>query len=134
MYGIIAELLRFAHAFFSDGLAAAGNAPKFFLKTTKNGLPYASLAFSALFSLLAFMGVNKGAGRVFNWFANMTAIAGLITWSGICFTYIRFYAGMKAQGYDRKTLPFYSNLQPYAAWYALVWTAFVCLVSSFARP
>jgi hypothetical protein len=49
------------------------------------------------------MGVHSGSGKVFNWFANMTAVAGLLTWFGISFTYIRFYAGMKAQGIDRKT-------------------------------
>ena len=79
------------------------------------------------------MAVSSGAGKVFTWFSNMTAIAGLITWSGISFTYIRFHAGMKAQGFDRKTLPFSSPLQPFAAWYALIATSLVCLVSSFAR-
>jgi amino acid permease len=85
--------------------------------------------FSSSFSLLAFMGVSAGSGKVFNWFANMTAVAGLLTWFGISFTYTRFYAGMKAQGIDRKTLPFASPLQPFAAWYALV----CCLVISLVR-
>ena len=129
---ITVKLSRFAHAFFSDGLATAGNAPRIFLKTTKNGLPWVAISFSAAFSLLAYMAVSSGAGKVFNWFANMTAIAGLITWFGICLTYIRFHAGMKAQGFDRTTLPFYSNLQPFAAWYALIATFIICLVSSFA--
>ena len=75
------------------------------------------------------MGVHAGSGKVFTWFANMTAIAGLLTWFGIAYTYIRFYAGMKAQGIDRKTLPFTSSLQPYAAWYAAV----SCLVICFVR-
>ncbi|KAG6900151.1 hypothetical protein C0993_002080 [Termitomyces sp. T159_Od127] len=61
------------------------------------------------------MGVNSGAGRVFGWLANMTAVAGLLTWFGISCTYIRFYEGMKAQGLDRSKLPFSSKLQPYAA-------------------
>ena len=74
------------------------------------------------------MGVQAGSGKVFNWFANMTAITSLITWICICYTYIRFYAGMKAQGIDRKTLPFASPLQPFLAWYALVWCLVICLV------
>lgn len=108
------------------GLALAGNAPKVFLKTARNGLPYVSVIFCACFALLGFMGVKSGSGRVFGWFANLTAIAGLMTWFGISFTYIRFYKGMKAQGYDRKTLPFSSSLQPYAAYYA----AFSCVLIS----
>lgn len=74
------------------------------------------------------MGVSSGAGRVFNWFANMTSVAGLLTWFGISCTYIRFYQGLKAQGYDRNKLPFTSKLQPYAAWYAASFCFLICLV------
>ncbi|KAJ7688423.1 amino acid permease/ SLC12A domain-containing protein [Mycena rosella] len=113
-------------------LAVAGNAPRIFLKTLSNGLPIASIAFCSLFSGLAYMGVTAGSGKVFGWFANMTAIAGLLTWFGICLTYIRFYKGMKAQGYDRKHLPFASPLQPFAAWYALIFCIVICFFSGWA--
>lgn len=75
------------------------------------------------------MGVKSGSGRVFGWFANMTAVAGLMTWFGISLTYIRFHKGLKAQNIDRSTLPFYSNLQPFAAWYAMVACLIICFVS-----
>ncbi|TFK76918.1 amino acid permease [Pluteus cervinus] len=113
------------------GLALSGNAPKVFTKTTKRGLPYVSVIFNAFFALLAFMGVSKGSGRVFGWFANMTAVAGLMTWFGISFTYIRFYNGMKAQGIDRSKLPFSSNLQPYAAYYAAGFCLLICFFSGW---
>jgi len=112
----------------TDGLAIAGNAPAIFKKTLRNGLPVTALMVSSAFALLAFMGVHSGSGKVFNWFANMTSIAGLLTWFGISYTYTRFYAGMKAQGIDRTTLPFYSRLQPYAAWYAAGSCLFICVV------
>ena len=83
---------------------------------------------SSAFSLLAYMGVHSGSGKVFTWFANMTSVAGLLTWFGICYTYLRFYAGMKAQGIDRKTLPFSSRMQPFAAWYGAIGCVFICLV------
>ncbi|KAF5377694.1 hypothetical protein D9615_005238 [Tricholomella constricta] len=113
------------------GLAAAGNAPRFFLKTSKNGLPYVSLIFCSAFALLSYMGVNSGAGKVFTWLANMTSVAGLLTWFGICVTYLRFYQGMKVQGYDRRTLPFASPLQPYAAWYAMIFCFLICFFSGW---
>ncbi|KAF8640867.1 hypothetical protein AX17_000515 [Amanita inopinata Kibby_2008] len=113
------------------GLAASGNAPKIFMKTSKAGLPYVSIIFNSLFALLGYMGAGNGAGKVFGWFANMTSVAGLMTWFGICLTYIRFYRGLKAQGYDRKDLPFASRLQPFAAWYALIATFFICLFSGW---
>ena len=65
-------------AYFSDGLAAAGNAPKVFMKTNRSGLPYPSIIFCAMFALLAYMGINDGSGRVFQWFSNMTSVAGQV--------------------------------------------------------
>ncbi|KAJ7781544.1 amino acid permease/ SLC12A domain-containing protein [Mycena metata] len=117
---------------WSDGLAAAGNAPRIFLKTLRNGLPIASLLFCSAFSCLAYMGVKSGSGKVFGWFANMTSVAGLMTWFGICVTYLRFYAGMKAQGYERKHLPFASPLQPFAAWYAMCFCLLICFFAGWS--
>jgi len=114
------------------GLAIAGNAPKLFARTSKSGLPYVSVIFCASFALLAFMAVSTGAGVVFTWFANMTSVAGLMTWFGICITYVRFYSGMKAQGIDRKTLPYYTNVQPFAAWYGIVATFIICLFNGWS--
>ncbi|KAG6831278.1 hypothetical protein H0H92_011788 [Tricholoma furcatifolium] len=115
----------------SDGLAQTGNAPKIFLKTSKKGLPWVSLVFCAAFALLSYMGVSNGAGRVFGWFANMTAVAGLLTWFGICITYVRFYQGLKVQGYDRSKMPFASGLQPFAAWYGLIFCFVICFFSGW---
>ena len=114
-----------------DGLAASGNAPKIFLKTTGNGLPWVAVVFCASFSLLAFMAVSSGAGQVFNWLSNMSAIAGLMAWFAISVTYIRFYKGLQVQGIDRKTLPYTTRFQPYAAWYGACSTLFVCFVRQF---
>jgi amino acid permease len=67
---------------FPDGLAAANNAPRIFLRTSKNGLPYVSIIFCSMFSLLAvsvfslethgirfdlvlgqYMGISSGSGK-----------------------------------------------------------------------
>lgn len=60
------------------GLALARQAPKVFAKTSKGGLPYVAVGFSALFTTLAYMAINSGAGRVFGWFANMVKSLNLI--------------------------------------------------------
>jgi len=113
------------------GLAVAGNAPAIFMRTNRRGLPWVALMVSTVFAFLAFMGVQSGSGKVFGWFANMTAVAGLMSWFGISVTYIRFYAGTKAQGLDRLTLPYYSNLQPYAAWYGAISCLIICFFSGW---
>jgi yeast amino acid transporter len=58
----------------------------------------------------------------------MTSVAGLMTWFGISVTYLRFHAGMKAQSFDRKSLPFFAPFQPFTAWYAVFFTFLVSLV------
>ena len=57
-------------------------------------------------------------------------MAGLLSWFCICVTYIRFYAGLKVQRMDRTKLPYYSRLQPFAAWYGAVFCFLICFVSS----
>jgi len=39
---------------------------------------------------------------------------------------------MKAQGMDRTKLPYYSKLQPFAAWYAVCSISFIMLLSGWA--
>ena len=78
------------------------------------------------------MGVKKGSNLVFTYFSAITSIAGLLTWFGISITYIRFYKGMKAQGFDRAKLPYHSKLQPYAAWYAVCSIGVIMFVSNFS--
>ncbi len=39
----------------------------------------------------------------------------------MCITYIRFHQACKAQGLDRKTLPYTGWFQPYCAYFALAW-------------
>jgi len=85
-----------------------------------------------MFAFLAYMGINSGSGKVFGWFANMTSVAGLMTWFGITVTYIRFYKGMQAQGFDRSKLPFASKFQPYAAWYSMFFCLLICIFSGWA--
>ncbi|KIJ68242.1 hypothetical protein HYDPIDRAFT_146092 [Hydnomerulius pinastri MD-312] len=114
------------------GLAVSGNAPKIFLRTSKTGLPYVSVIFCALFTSLAFMAVSAGAGKVFDWLSNMTSVAGLMTWFGISVTYLRFYKGLKAQGIDRKSLPYWTRLQPFAAWYSCFATIIICFFSGWS--
>lgn len=111
------------------GLALSGNAPKVFVHTLKNGLPLIAIVFCTLFAFLAYMGVNDGSGKVFNWFVNMTAVSGLMAWFGIAVTYIRFHKGLKAQGIDRSALPYASRFAPFAAWYAAISCLVVCFVS-----
>ncbi|KAF3393423.1 Dicarboxylic amino acid permease [Talaromyces pinophilus] len=107
------------------GLAARGHAPKIFLKTRKDGLPWVSVIFCGAFSLLSFMAASKGqAGTVFGYFSNMTAICGMISWTCILWTSLRWHKGLKVHGIDRKALAYTAPLQPYLSYYGM----FVCIM------
>ncbi|WVQ73166.1 hypothetical protein IAR50_002730 [Cryptococcus sp. DSM 104548] len=116
------------------GLALSGKAPKLFARTTKRGLPYISLALCAAFGLLAFMSLQSTAGKVFGYFSNLTAAAGLMTWWGICFIYIRFEKGLRVQGIARSSLPYASglNYRASAAWYAIVMITIILFFSAWS--
>jgi len=116
------------------GLAISRQAPKIFARTTSRGLPWVSLVFCTLFAGLAYMSLQSTAGTVFGYLANLTAAAGLLTWWGIAFTYVRFAKGMKAQGIDRKTLPYWSRLNTgsFAAYYSLTLISIILFFSSYS--
>jgi amino acid transporter len=113
------------------GLARSGQAPKIFTYTNRYGTPVYAIALSSIFALLSYMAVTSSASRVFNWFANMSAVSGMFNWFGICLTEIRFRAGLKAQGIDPKSLPWHSKLQPYAAYYGIVWVLLIILFADW---
>ncbi|PWN52633.1 hypothetical protein IE53DRAFT_384890 [Violaceomyces palustris] len=112
-------------------LALAGQAPRIFARTTKGGLPYLSLFVSFGFALLSYMGVSTGANKVFNWFANMTSICGLLTWFGIVVTYVQWEKGCRAQGVDRKSLPYTNWGGRWMAYYAIFWTVIVNITNGW---
>ncbi|OJJ46426.1 hypothetical protein ASPZODRAFT_142245 [Penicilliopsis zonata CBS 506.65] len=114
------------------GLASRGAAPAIFLKTRSDGLPWVCVVFCAAFSLLSFMAASSGqAGTVFGYFSNMTSICGMISWTGILWTSIRWHKGLKVHGIDRATLPYRAPLQPYLSYYGMVVCILVMIFGGF---
>ena len=46
----------------------------------------------------------------------MTAICGMISWTAILYTSLRWHKGLKVQGIDRDTLPYKAPFQPYLSY------------------
>ncbi|KAI9567934.1 amino acid permease [Boletus coccyginus] len=113
------------------GLAVSGSAPGIFSRTTRSGLPYVAVGVCSCFAFLAYMTVGSSSGIVFTWLSSFSATAGLVAWFGIGVTYLRFYKGMKAQGIDRKTLPFAPRVQPFAGWWCVCGSGFVLFFSGW---
>jgi amino acid transporter len=77
---------------------------------------------------MTFLVADNSAITVFGWFVDL-ATSGLIV-NFVCFfwVYIGWYRALKAQNFDRKSLPYYCNFAPYTAWFGLI---FGCLIILF---
>lgn len=112
-------------------LASTGVAPKFFMKTDKRGVPLIGVFSTAIFGLLAFMSVSSSAYEVFNWLLNVSTIAGMIAWCSISISHLRFMRALKAQGFERDSLPFISLGGSGYVWYALICNIIVVIIQGF---
>ncbi|ODN78873.1 hypothetical protein, variant [Cryptococcus amylolentus CBS 6039] len=116
-----------------------GDSPRWFgpalLKTRKDGLPWVCVCVCAAFSLLSFMAADSGgsAGTVFGYFSDMTAYCGVISWSCVLFTGIRWSKGLKLGLIDRNSLPYKAPLQPYLSYYALAICFIVIVFGGFTN-
>ncbi|KAJ0426578.1 amino acid permease/ SLC12A domain-containing protein [Aspergillus carlsbadensis] len=113
------------------GLSRDGHAPRFFQKCNRFGTPFYAVGLSCAFLPLSYMTLGSGASVVFGWFVNITTVAGLIGWVVIQGTYLRFFYGLRAQGFDRRDLPYRNFLQPYAAWATLFMVVMILIFSGY---
>ena len=109
-------------------LAITGRAPKIFRKCTPNGVPIYCFAVTMVFPFLSFLAVSNSSSTVLTWLIGLLTASGLIDFIIMMITYIAFFKACKAQGIDRKTLPYYGWMQPYQTYFALAFL--ICVVFS----
>jgi amino acid transporter len=113
-------------------LAIEGRAPKFLRKCTKNGVPIYCFAVVMIFPFLSFLNLSDSASKVLTWLTNIITAGGLINYIIMCITYICFFRACKAQGLDRKTLPYTGYFQPYGTYIALAFEVVVVFVYGYS--
>jgi yeast amino acid transporter len=107
-----------------------GQAPKFFSKTTKRGVPWTAVLFTWAFGCLAFLNASNSGATVFTWFSNISTISGFIAWIVAMITYLRFRKAMSVKGM-LDALPYRTPLQPYATYVVLVIVVLLTLTNGF---
>ncbi|ODV94806.1 hypothetical protein PACTADRAFT_50667 [Pachysolen tannophilus NRRL Y-2460] len=116
-------------------LSIQGKVPKVFSICSKNGVPYISVLFTGMFGSLAYLTVTNNTAEVFERFLSICSSLGLIVWGGMCLSFIRFYHGLKLRpdiiGRDDENYPYRSPCQPYLAYYGLVSSMILVLISGF---
>ncbi|CAO1632411.1 unnamed protein product [Parajaminaea phylloscopi] len=114
------------------GLAKSGQAPHIFTRCNNQGTPWVSIAACSLFISLAYINVSSGGSTTFGYLTSTVTIFGGITWWAILITHQRFLSAMKAQGFDRKSLPYRSPFQPFFGYYSIFVISLVILFKGFA--
>lgn len=114
------------------GLAIEGRAPKILRKCTKNGVPIYCFLITMIFPLLSFLQVSSSSATVLTWLVNLITAGGIIDYIVMCVTYLCFYKACKAQGLDRRTLPYFGWCQPYCAWIGLVGMTTIVFVYGYS--
>lgn len=61
-------------------MSCEGQAPKFFARCNKNGVPYNAVLITWSIGLLSFLNLSASGSTVFYWFTNITTIGGFISW------------------------------------------------------
>lgn len=113
------------------GFALDGFAPQIFTATTKTGIPLYCVLVSLCWSFLSFLQLGETASKVLNWIVNLITSCQLINFTILCFTYLFFYKALKAQGIDRRTLPFRGWGQPYTAFFGGISAFIMIFVSTY---
>ncbi|ELR06833.1 hypothetical protein VC83_09355 [Pseudogymnoascus destructans] len=111
-------------------MSLTGQAPKFFNRTNRHGVPYVAVLFTWMFSLLAYLNVSNTGTTVFNWFVNISTISGFIAWIVVMITYLRFRAAFEYHGLLH-TLPYRTPFQPYATYVVLFIVSLLTITNGF---
>jgi len=114
------------------GMAIEGRAPPFLKKVTKNGVPIYCFIVTMFFPLLSFLSLSNSSSKVLTWLLNLITAGGVIDYIVMCITYIFFYRAVKAQGIDRKTLPYCGWFQPYGTYFALAFETLVLIFYGYS--
>ncbi|CAL3969685.1 unnamed protein product [Diplocarpon coronariae] len=113
------------------GLATDGSAPAFLKRTTRTGVPIIAVLVTSASGFLAYLNLSNDGTTVFNWFLNITAVAGFITWACINGCHIAFMRALRARGLDRDTLPYKAFWEPFFAWYGLFFNLLIIITQGF---
>ncbi|MDF7641410.1 amino acid permease [Bifidobacterium sp. ESL0784] len=100
-------------------LAEEGYAPKVFRRTTKHGIPMASLIVTTFISLATF-GSSIFGEKIYMWLVAASGLTGFIAWVGIAISHFRFRRAFIRQGHKVSELKYHAKLFPLGPILALI--------------
>ncbi|KAE9985814.1 hypothetical protein EG327_004571 [Venturia inaequalis] len=112
-------------------LASTGRAPRFFAKTTTNGVPINAIVFSNLLGLLSLLNYTTGPGKIFGYLVAISGAATFIAWGFIGVTHIRMRQAWILQGHTLDELPYQALFYPYGAYFIISLNFFLVFISGY---
>ncbi|KAJ3051328.1 hypothetical protein HK097_007686 [Rhizophlyctis rosea] len=112
-------------------MAREGKAPRIFAWVNKWGVPVPAILVTASFGLIATAAATYSAEEVFAWVLGMASVTGFFSWSGICWTHLRFRRAYVAQGRDVRDLPYRAWAYPFAPIFGGTVTALIGVTCGF---
>ncbi|KAF7321388.1 AA-permease domain-containing protein [Mycena kentingensis (nom. inval.)] len=117
----------------SLSVATPRQAPAFFSKTTRNGVPLPALILTSSISILAFGSSFIGSGQLWAWLQNLVGVSNQIAWFSIGLASWRFRAAWVRQGRSLRDLKFHiSWTRVWAPPFVVFSVAFLIIVQGWS--
>ncbi|KAI0539115.1 amino acid permease/ SLC12A domain-containing protein [Xylaria digitata] len=113
-------------------LASQARAPRFFSKTSKNGIPVRAIVFSNTLGLIALLNVASSPGKVFGYLISISGAATFVAWAFIGITHLRIRKAWVLQGYSVDDLPYKALFHPYGTWFVVLLNIFLVFISGYS--
>ncbi|KAI9731033.1 MAG: hypothetical protein M1834_005496 [Cirrosporium novae-zelandiae] len=94
--------------------------PIFSKKDTRGRPRLALIVSGTLGGGLTYLNCNDTAQVVYSWLSSLVGVSAFLGWALIYISHLRFRAGLRAQGIDHRSLPFYSWMVPWGQYLGLV--------------
>lgn len=107
-------------------MAEKGDAPRFFAKISKRGVPVRAVLLTAIIAASAFFASLIGDGVAYTAAYYLCGIAGVYNWLTISVAHYRFRRGWIKQGHSLKELEYKSPFYPYGSWFCIIMCIIIC--------
>ncbi len=113
-------------------MAEKGDAPKFFAKISRHGVPVRAVLTTSLIAASAFGASLIGDGRAYTAAYSLCGIAGIYNWLTISVAHYRFRKGWLKQGHSLDELDYKSPFYPYGSWFCIIICVIICFGANWS--
>lgn len=114
-------------------LAEKNQAPKYFAKINRRGIPLRALNLTAIIAAVCFALTEVGLNTAYYWLMNIAAVPGFAVWFGIAISHYYFRKAYLAQGNRLEDLKFKAKFYPFGPIFACVVCVLIIIGQYYAN-